>query len=694
MLLSIGMIVKNEEKYLEKCLTALKPILEKVDSELIIADTGSTDNTVEIAKKFTDKVYYFEWIDDFSAARNFTMEKSVGEWYMFLDADEVFQSCDEIISFFNSGEYKSYGSASYIVRSYFDEVDLSRYTDSNALRLTNRYSAVCFVNAIHEALCPVHSPVKKFSTVADHYGYFYSNNGEVTEQAYVKSKRNLEMLFKSLENQDVDFNAYREISDCYNIINNHEKALKYINMGLDNLDHSIIAITQYYNNKASLLISCYNDYPGVIETCNNYFGSDNPSHTQVLANDVNMYAMRGEAYFRTEQFNKAIYDFLQFFKVYKSYKSGKLNTDDLLYSAVKVGDRNLKNIYFMFFKSCVMTQKYNTAAEYLKAFPIEKYLDDKDYMLVHFRDRAEIMEHIGWKSIKKLVSTLDDNNRKLFFQVLRGKMFSSDKPEELLSVMSEFSEYVPCVDDAVEIYRGYFIDNVLQYEQAESFTKKYGAFGNTDILCMMLKCSMDISCFLTADDFKAGSFVHELYADFSEYACLLDEYDICMLSSDALVNAASLYGWAMVEALNSGKDITKLFEMFGKIAARWQSEFPNEENIPGDIRAGIIVHGITEARERKDYQTCISEMRRLIKVCPDFAPFVSEYRKVIESEAVQKKSVRSELAEMAAAVKKNIRSMIDAGDISTAESTLLELEKICPADPEIGILKYKLHNRK
>lgn len=58
MILSIGMIVKNEEKYLEQCLTAMKPLLEEVESELIIADTGSTDNTVEIARKFTDNVYH------------------------------------------------------------------------------------------------------------------------------------------------------------------------------------------------------------------------------------------------------------------------------------------------------------------------------------------------------------------------------------------------------------------------------------------------------------------------------------------------------------------------------------------------------------------------------------------------------------------------------------------------------------
>ncbi|MDR0222659.1 MAG: glycosyltransferase, partial [Oscillospiraceae bacterium] len=60
--LSVGMIVKNEEKYLEKCLSALKPLLDAVSSELIIVDTGSTDKTVEIAGRFTDKVYRFNWV--------------------------------------------------------------------------------------------------------------------------------------------------------------------------------------------------------------------------------------------------------------------------------------------------------------------------------------------------------------------------------------------------------------------------------------------------------------------------------------------------------------------------------------------------------------------------------------------------------------------------------------------------------
>ena len=119
MKLTIGMIVKNEEKMLDKCLSQIKPILDNVDSELIITDTGSTDGTVKIAERFTDNILHFDWIGDFAAARNHGLKKAKGEWFMFLDADEVFVSCDGIIDFFNSGEYLKYNSASYIIRNLY-----------------------------------------------------------------------------------------------------------------------------------------------------------------------------------------------------------------------------------------------------------------------------------------------------------------------------------------------------------------------------------------------------------------------------------------------------------------------------------------------------------------------------------------------------------------------------------------------
>lgn len=83
--LSLCMIVKNEADVLERCLACMKGIAD----EIIIVDTGSTDDTKEIALNFTPKVYDFEWCDDFSAARNYSFSKATMEYAMWLDADDI-----------------------------------------------------------------------------------------------------------------------------------------------------------------------------------------------------------------------------------------------------------------------------------------------------------------------------------------------------------------------------------------------------------------------------------------------------------------------------------------------------------------------------------------------------------------------------------------------------------------------------
>ena len=83
--ISVCMIVKNEEKILARCLDSLKGIAD----EMVIVDTGSTDRTKEIAQTYTDKIYDFEWIDDFSAARNYAFSKATKEYVYMADADEV-----------------------------------------------------------------------------------------------------------------------------------------------------------------------------------------------------------------------------------------------------------------------------------------------------------------------------------------------------------------------------------------------------------------------------------------------------------------------------------------------------------------------------------------------------------------------------------------------------------------------------
>ena len=84
--LSLTMIVKNEEARLGRCIESVQGLVD----EIVVVDTGSTDRTVEVARRYGAKIHYFEWCEDFSAARNEAIRHASGDWIMWLDADDLF----------------------------------------------------------------------------------------------------------------------------------------------------------------------------------------------------------------------------------------------------------------------------------------------------------------------------------------------------------------------------------------------------------------------------------------------------------------------------------------------------------------------------------------------------------------------------------------------------------------------------
>lgn len=88
---SLCMIVKNEQDVIERCLSSVHHLVD----EIVIVDTGSTDKTKDICRKYTDRIFDFEWIDDFAAARNFSFEQASGDFIFWLDADDVLSEEDQ-----------------------------------------------------------------------------------------------------------------------------------------------------------------------------------------------------------------------------------------------------------------------------------------------------------------------------------------------------------------------------------------------------------------------------------------------------------------------------------------------------------------------------------------------------------------------------------------------------------------------
>jgi|GEM_PF-6708655 len=222
--LSIGMIVKNEEKHLRNCLNHLKPILNAIPCELIIADTGSTDSTIEIARAFTDcdKILQIEWNNNFAEARNHTVHAAKGEWYMFLDADEYFEDTVDLIRFFVSGEYKNFKTATYQVRDY--HADNSGYRAAILRRLCVLTPETAFKGFVHENL-PAWQPSFNINSYVRHHGYIDDVSPDLIKQ---KLLRNLPMLEREHDENPDALNPVKYLAYSYLDLGETKKAFDYL----------------------------------------------------------------------------------------------------------------------------------------------------------------------------------------------------------------------------------------------------------------------------------------------------------------------------------------------------------------------------------------------------------------------------------------------------------------------------------
>ena len=369
MILTIGMIVKNEEKYLRQCLEAIVPILRQVDSELIIADTGSTDSTVEIAKAFTENVFHFEWCDDFSAARNATLERARGEWYMSLDADEIFEDVSEIIKLFNSGEFRKYRSATYTVRNYNSE-NRAIYGDFQAYRLVKITKNTRYVNRIHEYL-PQDTPVKKLPALANHYGYLAEDNKENIQK---KSQRNLRLLLMELEEDPYSCRFHLEIGQTYSLAGNTKYALEHFTKGLRYAKQQNHELLNPLFADTARILCIMEKYADALIAIKEYF-SRKKSRSEI---DLQMYFIEAKSYYELGKYKEAILSYEQYIKIFEEYHEGRYHTKDSLHYVVHYTDQyNFRIACMNLVRACISEKDDIAAGRYLKLIPIANWNDDE-----------------------------------------------------------------------------------------------------------------------------------------------------------------------------------------------------------------------------------------------------------------------------------------------------------------------------
>ncbi len=223
-MISLSMIVKNEEKHLRGCLESVKGVVD----EIILVDTGSTDGTIKIAEEFGAKIFHFNWINDFAAARNFSLSNCKGDWILYLDADERLSE-KSIAELKRLTAIKKKAAYYCQVRSIDDKND--RPSLMSYVRLFVSDNKINFEGAVHEqienSLRQNKFEIKNSNIEILHIGYNLDKDGLQS-----KAKRNLEILLKEFEKKKNSYYAF-QLGQTYGILNDKISAIKYFKIALE-----------------------------------------------------------------------------------------------------------------------------------------------------------------------------------------------------------------------------------------------------------------------------------------------------------------------------------------------------------------------------------------------------------------------------------------------------------------------------
>lgn len=196
-LVTISMLISNRIDTVEKCFESFRPLLEQIPSEFIAVDTvgdEKSDGSVDVARKYADKIVHFEWCDDFAKARNAGLKEARGKWLIYLDDDEWFDDVGPLIDFFSKPElYENYDRVSMMEHSYAS-VSQIEYATNEFSRISVIVPEAEFVDPVHEHLKGINyrNEYTIKNTFIHHVGYI----GKVGDK---KSDRNRKIMDKELK---------------------------------------------------------------------------------------------------------------------------------------------------------------------------------------------------------------------------------------------------------------------------------------------------------------------------------------------------------------------------------------------------------------------------------------------------------------------------------------------------------------
>lgn len=432
MLLSVAMIVKNEEKNLDRCLSAIKILEGKIKYEIIIVDTGSNDNTIEIAKKYTDKIYEYKWNGNFADMRNISIKHCTGKWILVLDADEVLENHGELVKFLKDKEAESFSCAVVKLKNMIS-ADEDNYIIGSLVRLFKNNKNTYYKGRIHEQPNII-SPVLNTNITFTHYGY----SREDFKVMKYKYERNKELLLKDLEEGKDRIYTLFQLAQTYSMANQKIEALNAIEKAFRIVEEeaNVKKYLYIYHFYARELLA-QNSFEKSIIVCEDAI--------KVSKEHLDFYYLLARSYKMLDKNREAEVYFEEYFKLYQKIEDGNVIVDVSIanFSFSKRNEmvkERLLNSY--------KRKKYSEVKEYFNQVNNENYKNELKeiymYSLIKLKQFDGLKyflkdENLDDKEIQSLVNIIETVQREECEAVFNKEL------EELIVIDKRLEKYIQTV---------------------------------------------------------------------------------------------------------------------------------------------------------------------------------------------------------------------------------------------------------
>ena len=682
--LSICMMVKNEAGNLPRCLESLKPLMTAVSSELIVVDTGSNDDTVEIARRYTDKIYFHPWNNNFSEMRNITIGYATGRWLLIIDADEELLSHQSLVKFLNKKHPADIVGAAMFVRNHTSD---TQWVVLNSPRIFRNDGKMHYKGAIHNTPVIV-GGIEVTDAIIAHYGYL-STDKDLMER---KFQRTSTILKSELERDPDNIYYLFQLSTTYAMHNDNEESLAEIVKAYELLkkDANPKGYVYVYCQYAKCCVNTGRDQKAE-EICLEGIGLEEEY--------LDLYFFLAQAQANNEKYNAAIDSFEKFLSLVDNFDDLKIKYNPVInHHTICAANEARYNLAVLYRK----TGQYDKALATLKTVTIDRGAVAENTVIM----AAELSFRLtDFSLLADTYRTLQQEGKNDLLNILieKSEQYKDVRQEAAYKAYAGSLAGLPGPYGALSHLRCVFLENRPQSEPLAKFLAGKDLSSLPDYYGELLYFSMKAggavaADFATVPESKIIGFLG--YLDTTYSAARLSDDILSYLSSPAAGSVGDYNTVRMKKMLlkyvllahtlddqRYGEIFRDYLDAGGQFVSRLYSAAAIDDERIYDVRSiedAFLMYVVKAFKNPQDNLWVVKHLRKAVEVFPAMARGIRLLAADLQTAAP---ALSKEMAQLRAELVRNIANLAADGKHDDALALIAECEEIAGPGPDTLQLK-------